>query len=293
MAAARAPVRHRHPRRAAALSLEEQAANTATRCGSASPIGCCGIRKVAPLQPELAGVDAWITAIRRDQTPDRAHAAIVVREAVSGPLKINPLATWTTDDVWEFIRANDVPYNPLYDRGYASIGCAPCTTAITHGEHPARDDGAGAKRPSAACTWAPGRCRCSCSPPAVKEHERVPFRSAAWRRVDRSERSRGRGGSVTNAHRRSRCAGWFRGVVHGTVRRRQEHARVGVARSDLGRIGRLKFSMAMRCVRICRRVSDSARTTATPTSGASGSWPGCWRGTACRPSPRRSHPMPR
>ena len=54
----------------------------------------------------------------------------------AGRLKINPLATWTTDDVWEFIRANDVPYNPLYDRGYASIGCAPCTTAVTDGEHP-------------------------------------------------------------------------------------------------------------------------------------------------------------
>jgi len=119
-----------------ALSLEEQAAKYGDALWEREPDRCCGIRKVAPLQPEIAGVDAWITAIRRDQTPDRAHAAILVREAVSGRLKINPLATWTTDDVWEFIRANDVPYNPLYDRGYASIGCAPCTTAVTDGEHP-------------------------------------------------------------------------------------------------------------------------------------------------------------
>ena len=119
-----------------ALSLEEQAARHGDALWEREPDRCCGIRKVAPLQPELADVDAWITAIRRDQTPERARAAIVEREDRSERLKITPLAAWTTGDVWAFIRANGVPYNPLYDRGYSSIGCAPCTTAVLEGEAP-------------------------------------------------------------------------------------------------------------------------------------------------------------
>ena len=152
-----------------ALSLEEQAARHGDALWEREPDRCCGIRKVAPLQPELADVDAWITAIRRDQTPERARilsrqakiamlqdrfsevlpsaraalaaatesdAAIVERDDRSERLKINPLAAWTTGDVWAFIRANGVPYNPLYDRGYSSIGCAPCTTAVLEGEAP-------------------------------------------------------------------------------------------------------------------------------------------------------------
>jgi phosphoadenylyl-sulfate reductase (thioredoxin) len=94
------------------------------------------MRKVAPLQHELAGMDAWITAIRRDQTPERADAAIVEPDTASARVKINPLAAWSHDDVWSFIHANAVPYNPLHDRGYPSIGCAPCTTPVREGEDP-------------------------------------------------------------------------------------------------------------------------------------------------------------
>lgn len=96
---------------------------------------CCENRKVKPLRAALTGFDAWITAIRRDQTPERAHAAIVEHDAKFGLAKINPLVAWTHDDVWGYLYANDVPYNPLHERGYPSIGCQPCTSAIVPGEN--------------------------------------------------------------------------------------------------------------------------------------------------------------
>ena len=117
-----------------ALSVGAQAREYGDALWEHDPDRCCGLRKVAPLQGELAGIDAWITAIRRDQTPRRAHAAIVEPDQSSDRVKVNPLAAWTRDDVWAFIRANDVPYNPLHDCGYPSIGCAPCTTAVAPGE---------------------------------------------------------------------------------------------------------------------------------------------------------------
>lgn len=98
------------------------------------PDACCENRKVKPLRKALAGYDAWITAIRRDQTPERANAAIVERDAKFGLAKVNPLVAWTHDDVWGYLYANDVPYNPLHERGYPSIGCQPCTSAIIPGE---------------------------------------------------------------------------------------------------------------------------------------------------------------
>ena len=118
------------------LSVPEQAAAFGEALWARDPDRCCGIRKVAPLQNQVAGMDAWITAIRRGQTPQRAHARIVEPDLASDRLKINPLAAWSRDDVWSFIHANSVPYNPLHDRGYPSIGCAPCTTAVGAGEDP-------------------------------------------------------------------------------------------------------------------------------------------------------------
>jgi phosphoadenylyl-sulfate reductase (thioredoxin) len=96
---------------------------------------CCDQRKVKPLRAALAGFDAWITAIRRDQTPERATAQAVERDTKFGLIKVNPLVTWTHDQVWGHIYAHDVPYNPLHERGYPSIGCAPCTSAIVPGEN--------------------------------------------------------------------------------------------------------------------------------------------------------------
>jgi phosphoadenosine phosphosulfate reductase len=103
------------------------------------PDQCCHDRKVVPLRSVLRGYNAWISAIRRDQTSDRAVAGVVQRDAKFNLDKVNPLLNWSKRDVWDFIVKNDVPYNPLHDRGYPSIGCWPCTQAVKEGE----DDRAG------------------------------------------------------------------------------------------------------------------------------------------------------
>lgn len=98
---------------------------------------CCGIRKVEPLRRALRGLSAWISGLRREQAVTRAHIGKVELDGEHGGiLKINPLAEWTLSQVWDYIRANDVPYNALHDRGYLSIGCAPCTRAVQPGEDP-------------------------------------------------------------------------------------------------------------------------------------------------------------
>jgi len=89
---------------------------------------CCGAQKVAALEQALAtDVDAWITGIRREQAPTRANAEHVERDEKRGIWKFNPLAEWTDKDVWNYISKHDLPYHPLHDHGYESIGCAPCT----------------------------------------------------------------------------------------------------------------------------------------------------------------------
>jgi phosphoadenosine phosphosulfate reductase len=100
------------------------------------PDACCAARKVEPLRATLAGLDAWVTGIRRDQTPDRANAKVVEWDGRFGLVKVNPLAAWTTDDVWAYLRRFEVPTNPLHAQGYLSIGCAPCTTPVKPGEDP-------------------------------------------------------------------------------------------------------------------------------------------------------------
>jgi thioredoxin-dependent adenylylsulfate APS reductase len=96
---------------------------------------CCQVRKVLPLQRHLAELDAWITGLRRDQWATRTNIRKVEIDHDHGAIvKLNPLAEWTEDEVWDYVRRNDVPYNALYDRGYTSIGCAPCTRAIAPGE---------------------------------------------------------------------------------------------------------------------------------------------------------------
>jgi phosphoadenosine phosphosulfate reductase len=90
--------------------------------------GCCADRKVARLRDALAGVDAWVSGIRREQAPTRAAAAKFHWDERHGLFKANPLADWSESDVWDYIVRHDVPYNPLHDRGYSSIGCMPCTS---------------------------------------------------------------------------------------------------------------------------------------------------------------------
>ena len=95
---------------------------------------CCAIRKVEPLRRALAGRGAWITGLRRGQSATRADIAEREWDAVHGLFKYNPLAAWSAEDVWSYIRDRKVPYNPLHDQGFASISCAPCTRAIEPGE---------------------------------------------------------------------------------------------------------------------------------------------------------------
>lgn len=96
---------------------------------------CCGIRKVEPLNRALSGMDAWITGLRREQSVTRTDLAAVETDAAHGGIaKINPLAGWTLSDTWAYAREKRIPYNRLYDIGYTSIGCAPCTRAIEPGE---------------------------------------------------------------------------------------------------------------------------------------------------------------
>jgi len=95
---------------------------------------CCGMRKVEPLRRALAGKRAWLTGMRRSQAATRADVSLEETDAVHGLRKFNPLADWSEDEVWAYIRRHDVPYNPLYDQGYRSIGCAPCTRPVVAGE---------------------------------------------------------------------------------------------------------------------------------------------------------------
>lgn len=99
------------------------------------PDRCCELRKVEPTRRVLAGLDAWITALRRDQGPSRAHTPVVERKIIDGRelLKVNPLVRWTRKDVWRHVFAHDLPYNPLHDHGYASVGCWPCTRPTIDG----------------------------------------------------------------------------------------------------------------------------------------------------------------
>jgi phosphoadenosine phosphosulfate reductase len=96
---------------------------------------CCDVRKVLPLRKALEGSAGWITGLRRDQTPNRRSTRKVSRDLANSMIwKIAPLASWTGDEVWSYIREHDLPYNALHDRGYRSIGCAPCTRAVSPDE---------------------------------------------------------------------------------------------------------------------------------------------------------------
>lgn len=109
------------------LSLARQEVLHGERLWERDPDACCGLRKVAPLKQALAKVDCWVTGIRRDQSPTRAGTPKLHWDERHGLWKANPLADWSEKDVWRYIAAHDVPYNPLHDRGYESIGCTHCT----------------------------------------------------------------------------------------------------------------------------------------------------------------------
>lgn len=108
-------------------TLAEQAAEHGEELWLREPDRCCAIRKVEPLGRALSGLDAWITGVRREQSPTRAHARKIEWDIRHGLWKLNPLADWTEKDIWRRIHERDLPYHPLHDQGYASIGCVPCT----------------------------------------------------------------------------------------------------------------------------------------------------------------------
>jgi len=118
------------------LTPDAQAAQYGAALWLRDPDRCCHLRKVEPLTRVLAGYEAWITGIRRDQAPTRATAGLVEWDHKFGLIKFNPLAAWSNRDVWAHIRAHDVPYNPLHERGFPSIGCTHCTAPVLPGEDP-------------------------------------------------------------------------------------------------------------------------------------------------------------
>ncbi len=119
----------------AALTVAEQAAVYGDKLYERDPDLCCRLRKVEPLGEALKGYDAWLAALRRDQSPSRAGIGIIEWNARHKLVKINPLANWTRRQVWDYVIRHELPYHPLYDEGYASIGCAPCTRRVTAGAH--------------------------------------------------------------------------------------------------------------------------------------------------------------
>ena len=116
------------------LTPEDQANIYGPALWSTNPDQCCGLRKVRPLADKLAGLRAWITAIRRGQTSVRAKARKVEWDEKFRLVKINPILDWSSEQVWGYVRAHDVPYNPLHDSDYPSIGCTHCTRAVRPGE---------------------------------------------------------------------------------------------------------------------------------------------------------------
>lgn len=122
------------------LTVEEQADINGPELWKRDPDLCCTIRKVLPLQDKLGDLDCWITGLRRQQSATRAAIGIVevyvVNETIGQDIvKLNPMANWTREAVWTYLRDHKIPYNPLHDQGYGSIGCQPCTRKTTNGEN--------------------------------------------------------------------------------------------------------------------------------------------------------------
>lgn len=119
-----------------AITPEEQSEQFGPELWKSDANQCCNIRKVEPLTQILSKYEAWITGIRRDQAPTRANAKKIEYDTKFGLIKFNPIANWTSEDVWSYIRENNVYYNPLHDNNYPSIGCEHCTRQVMPGEDP-------------------------------------------------------------------------------------------------------------------------------------------------------------
>jgi phosphoadenosine phosphosulfate reductase len=122
------------PDRGAVERLEQEKGFFSFRQSLANRKECCAIRKVEPLRRALSGLEAWITGLRRDQAATRGATHKLEADEAFGLVKLNPLADWSLDQVWEYVHKHEIPYNTLHDRNFASIGCAPCTRGIQPGE---------------------------------------------------------------------------------------------------------------------------------------------------------------
>ncbi len=118
------------------LTLAAQAAAHGEALWARDPDLCCNLRKVEPLKRALLGYDAWVTGVRRAQSPTRQGAKPLETDEKHGLCKVNPLVRWSDEELWSYVRSEGVPYNPLHERGYPSIGCIHCTRAVAPGEDP-------------------------------------------------------------------------------------------------------------------------------------------------------------
>ena len=136
------------------LSPEEQARQYGANLWELEPDTCCGVRKVQPLAKALGGLDGWYTGIRRDQAGPRAGTQLVAWDVRYNLFKLSPLANWTRQQVWRYIRDNDVPYNRLHDQGYTSIGCTHCTRPPANVEDERSGRWAGKQKTECGLHWA-------------------------------------------------------------------------------------------------------------------------------------------
>jgi phosphoadenosine phosphosulfate reductase len=128
------------------LSSEKQEEIHGPELWKYAPDRCCNLRKVEPLRRKLGELQAWITSIRRDQTADRASAGKIEWDEKFGLVKINPIADWSSEQVWQYIRQHEVPFNVLHERSYPSIGCTHCTRPVLPGEDPRAGRWAGSSK---------------------------------------------------------------------------------------------------------------------------------------------------
>jgi phosphoadenosine phosphosulfate reductase len=122
------------PERGAVEQLEREKGFYSFRESVDARRECCAVRKVEPLRRALSGLKAWMTGLRRDQAASRGDTAAVEWDAGNSMVKVNPLIDWSNEQVWEYVKDKEVPYNGLHDRNFPSIGCAPCTRAVEPGE---------------------------------------------------------------------------------------------------------------------------------------------------------------
>lgn len=117
------------------LSLQEQEAQYGSKLWEKNPDACCHLRKIEPLQKVLSTKKAWLSGLRRQQSPSRAHTQYVNKDTRFQKIKICPLIHWSWDEIWQYIHTHQLPYNPLHDQGYPSIGCEKCTFPVEDGTH--------------------------------------------------------------------------------------------------------------------------------------------------------------